>query len=165
MPDSLRLTTVLAATPEQVYRAWLSSAEHSAFTGSPAEVEARVGGGHTAWDGYIVGRVLELETNRRIVMSWRTTEFPPGAPDSRLDILITPEMGGTLVTLVHTEIPQGDGKKYDEGWKENYFEPMAGYFRANAKAPASEDPRGRKTKAARKPAAKALRRKPASRKS
>ncbi|MEX0788351.1 MAG: SRPBCC domain-containing protein [Anaerolineales bacterium] len=156
MPDSLRLTTVLAATPEQVYRAWLSSSEHSAFTGSRSEVEARVGGAHTAWDGYIVGRVLELETDRRIVMAWRTTEFPPGAPDSRVDILLMPEMGGTRVTLVHTGIPSGDGVKYDEGWKENYFEPMAGYFRANAKAP-----RRRTSKAARKPAPKSPKRKAA----
>jgi uncharacterized protein YndB with AHSA1/START domain len=155
--DSLRLTTVLAATPEQVYRAWLSSAEHSAFTGSPAEVEARVGGSHTAWDGYIVGRVLELEPSRRIVMAWRTTEFPSGAPDSRLEILLAPEMGGTRLTLVQTEIPQGDGQKYDEGWKENYFEPMAEYFTAKARAPAGKVRKGRT-------AAKSPKRKTASRK-
>ena len=164
MPDSLRLTKVLAATPEQVYRAWLSSAEHSAFTGSKSKVEARVGGAHTAWDGYIVGRVLELETHRRIVLAWRTTEFPPGAPDSRVDILLTPKMGGTLLTLVHTGIPRGDGRKYDEGWKENYFEPMAGYFRVKAKAPPRVKPRSKTSKAPRKPNAPSPKRKTASRK-
>ena len=158
MSDSLRLTTLLAATPDQVYRAWLSSAEHSAFTGSAAEVQARVGGTFSAWDGYIVGRVLELETSRRIVMDWRTTEFPSGAPDSRVEILLAPEMGGIRLTLVQTEIPRGDGQKYDEGWKENYFEPMAGYFRAKAKGRAGKAPKGRTT--AKSPNRKAASRKP-----
>jgi uncharacterized protein YndB with AHSA1/START domain len=156
------LTTVLPATPEQVYRAWLSSGEHSAFTGGPAEVEARVGGAHTAWDGYIEGRVLRLEANRRIVMAWRTTEFPSGAPDSRLDIMLAPEMGGTLLTLVQTGIPQGDGPKYDEGWKDNYFEPMADYFRRKAKFPVKKLPRT--TKVVQRPAAKTSKRKTSPRK-
>ena len=52
MENSLRLSVVLPATPEQVYTAWLSTEKHSAFTGSPAAVDARGGGALTAWDGY-----------------------------------------------------------------------------------------------------------------
>ncbi len=36
MPDSLRLSTFLPATPRRVYQAWLSSRAHTAFTGAEA---------------------------------------------------------------------------------------------------------------------------------
>ncbi len=36
--------------------------------------------------------------------------------------------GGTRVTLLHSDIPDGQGKKYEEGWQESYFEPMKEYF-------------------------------------
>lgn len=133
MPDSLRLSTFLPATPRRVYQAWLSSQAHSAFTGAEAEVEARVGGRHRAWEGYITGRILDLEANRRIVMTWRTTEFPSGSPDSRVEVLLDPEKSGTRLILLHSEIPPGDGPKYEEGWRENYFDPMRAYFRKQVK--------------------------------
>ncbi len=149
MPDSLRLTTFLPATPRQVYQTWLDSKGHTAFTGAKAEVEARVGGRHRAWDDYITGRVLELEVNRRIVMTWRTTEFPSGSPDSRVEVLLEPEKSGTRLTLLHSQIPPGDGPKYDEGWQENYFEPMGEYFRKKGKAGPRKPTRGRSAKRAR----------------
>jgi len=129
MPNSLRLSTFLPATPRRVYQAWLSSQAHTAFTGAEAEVEARVGGRHRAWDDYITGRILELEVDRRIVMTWRTTEFPSGSQDSRVEVLLEPEKSGTRLTLFHSQIPPGDGPLYDEGWQENYFGPMMAYFK------------------------------------
>src|SRR5437016_2680599 len=53
--DSLTLVTILPATPERVYHAWLDGAQHSAMTGGAATVDPHVGGAHTAWDGYITG--------------------------------------------------------------------------------------------------------------
>ena len=45
------------------------------MTGSPAIVDPEIGGAFEAWDGYISGRTLSLEPGRRIVQSWRTSEF------------------------------------------------------------------------------------------
>ena len=128
MPESIKLSTVLPATPKQVYQAWLSGKEHSAFTGGKATVVAKVGGKHTAWDGYIEGKTLEMEPHKRIAQSWRTTEFPPGSPDSRLEVLLDEAKAGTKITLVHTNIPDGQSKSYRQGWKDHYFEPMKQYF-------------------------------------
>ena len=63
-------------TAQQIYNAWLDSEAHSAFTGSPAQIDPQVGGQFTAWDGYIQGQTLETEPFRRILQAWRTTEFP-----------------------------------------------------------------------------------------
>jgi uncharacterized protein YndB with AHSA1/START domain len=133
MLEEVRITDVLPGSPERIYRAWLDPEEHSAFTGGAATVEARVGGRHTAWDGYIEGRILELSPGRRIIESWRTSEFPEGAADSRLEVSFDPEGSThTRLTLVHTDIPTGQGRQYEEGWVEHYLEPMRAYFAALA---------------------------------
>ena len=42
------------------------------------------GAAFTAWDNYIWGRNLVLDPNRRIVQSWRTTQFHTDDPDSQI---------------------------------------------------------------------------------
>ena len=130
MSEKLSMSTVLAATPQRVFRAWLDSREHGAFTGGAAEIDARVGGRFSAWDGYIEGTTLELEPPRRIVQFWRTTEFPEGSPDSRLEVLLEEVPEGARLTLVHTEIPDGQSESYRQGWEDYYFAPMRKYFRS-----------------------------------
>jgi len=134
MPDSIQVSAVLPANPARIYKAWLSSKEHTAMTGGGATVDPKVGGRHTAWDGYIEGVTLELESNRRIVQSWRSSEFPADAPDSRLEVLLEKAGGGTKITLNHSDIPEGQGARYESGWVENYFDPMRAYFARKAPA-------------------------------
>jgi iron complex transport system substrate-binding protein len=126
--DSIRMSAVFPATASEIYEAWLDPARHAKFTGGTATIEARVGGRHTAWDGYIEGTILELMPGQRIVQSWRSLDFPQEAPDSRLEIVFADAPGGTELTLVHTEIPEGQGVDYEEGWKEHYFKPMQRFF-------------------------------------
>lgn len=129
--DSLRLAVRLPVAPDRLYASWLDAEEHTAFTGAEAEVDARPGGRHSAWDGYIEGTILELDPPGRIVQSWRTAEFPDAAPDSRLELTFEPDGDGTRLTLFHTEIPTGQGARYESGWEEFYFTPMREYFGAD----------------------------------
>jgi uncharacterized protein YndB with AHSA1/START domain len=132
MTESFEISTFIpGVSAERIYRAWLDSQEHGDFSGGEAEITPEVGGQFTAWDSYIQGTTLELEPNRRIVQAWRTTEFPPGSPNSRLEILLDGEQGGTRVTLIHSEIPDGQGDDYCRGWDEHYFRPMQAYFTTN----------------------------------
>ncbi|MFQ5942277.1 MAG: SRPBCC domain-containing protein [Anaerolineales bacterium] len=126
--EKLRLVAEFSASPQSIYEAWLDSEEHTAFTGSSASVEGRVGGEMTAWDGYISGVFHELEPYGRIVQSWRTTEFPEGSEASRLEVLLEALEDGTRVTLLHSDIPDGQGEMYSEGWEDYYFRPMRAYF-------------------------------------
>ena len=131
MPETIRVSTFLPGVPpERVYRAWLDPAEHGAFSGGRAEIEAFAGGRFTAWDGYIQGTTLEMEPPGRILQAWRTTEFPEGSPDSSLEILFEGTEGGTQVTLNHSQIPDGQGEDYRQGWEDYYFAPMQEYFSA-----------------------------------
>jgi activator of HSP90 ATPase len=136
MLESLEISTVLPATPKRLYEAWLSSKEHTAMTGGQASIEPKISGKHYAWDGYIRGVNLELEPYKRIVQSWRSDEFPEGSQDSRLEVRFEAIKGGTKLTLVHSDIPEGQGDSYESGWDENYFQPMKKYFKPAKKAAA-----------------------------
>jgi activator of HSP90 ATPase len=127
--DKFKLSVTLPAGPQEIYDAWLSGKEHSKFTGSKATASARKKGSFTAWDGYISGKNLELKKGKRIVQSWRTTEFPNNAEDSILELRLEKKEGSkTALTLIHTNIPKGQGARYKGGWKTHYFEPMKDYF-------------------------------------
>ncbi|HUI72450.1 MAG TPA: SRPBCC domain-containing protein [Spirochaetia bacterium] len=129
--DSLRVSAVIPAEPQAVYDAWLSNKEHGAMTDTPpAKISARAGGAFTAGGGYMWGKTLELDPPRKIVQSWRTTDFPKDAPDSRLELLLEGAKGGTKIIIVQTEIPSGQGADYRQGWIDYYFEPMKRYFAA-----------------------------------
>jgi uncharacterized protein YndB with AHSA1/START domain len=126
--ESILISEVIPASPQRIFSAWMDSVEHSAFTGEEATVVPIVGGEHRAAGGYIQGRTLELHEGSRIVQSWRTTEFPADSPDSRLEVTLEPTLGGTLVTLLHTDIPTGQGDRYKQGWNEFYLSRMKVYF-------------------------------------
>ena len=132
MSHEFTVSDVLPATPEQIYDAWLDSDKHAAMTGSDvAQISREVGATFTAWDDYIWGRNLELDPNRRIVQSWRTTAFGQDDPDSRIEVTLEPVEAGTRVTLHHSAVPDGhDG--YREGWQSHYFDPMRIYFTEEA---------------------------------
>ena len=128
MADRIEISDVLPAKPKVIYEAWLDSERHSAFTGSKAVVDGRVGGKFAAWDDYISGTTILVEPFSRIVQAWRTTEFPDDAPDSEIEVILEEVKEGTKITLVHTNIPDGQGENYKQGWIDFYFTPMKAYF-------------------------------------
>jgi activator of HSP90 ATPase len=118
----------LPVSQEVIYNAWLSSEGHTAMTGSPAEVNAEIGGTFKAWEGYIWGKTLEMEPHRRILQAWRTSEFPEDSSDSRVEIRFEESSDGVKVTLTHTDIPEGQADNYKQGWEDFYFTPMRKYL-------------------------------------
>ena len=128
MGYDFEVSDVLPATPDEIYAAWMSSEGHTAMTGAEAHVDRTVGGDFDAWDGYITGRTLALEPGRRIVQSWRTSEFDDTHEDSRIEVLLEPLGEGTRITVRHTNVPDGQTGYEQGGWQESYFDPMREYF-------------------------------------
>ena len=126
------------ATPLQIFRALTTSKMHFEVTGSPAKVNARVGGKFTAWDEYITGKNLKLVKGKKIVQEWRTTEWPSvSTPSSLLDITLKRTAKGTELKMVHSNIPSKKlAKNYDEGWYDAYWNPMKKYFKKEKEAKA-----------------------------
>jgi uncharacterized protein YndB with AHSA1/START domain len=162
MAEQLHMKTLIAASPRQVYDAWIDPRRHAAFTVSRTTGGTRVGDPFTAWDGYIQGIHLELVPGRRILQAWRTTDFPASSQDSRLEILLAAEAGKTRLTLVQTNIPDGQAEQYRQGWADFYFAPLKKYLKESK--PARKTPAKAKARIVRGKTAKVkVRSKPRSR--
>lgn len=127
MTQKFSVSDIIPAGPDEIYAAWLDGKAHSAMTGAAAKASPAVGGKFSAWDGYAHGTNVELVPGRKIVQSWRTTEFAESDPDSKITVTLKPVAGGTKITLVHSGIPDGQAG-YREGWADYYFTPMKAYF-------------------------------------
>jgi activator of HSP90 ATPase len=126
--SAIRQKTLIPATPDEVYEAFLDAKKHSAFTGSKATCDTKVGGRFSAWDGYISGKNLELEKGKRIVQEWMTTEWPEGYPPSRLELTFKKTPKGTEVSMVHSEAPAKQAADVEQGWVDFYWKPLKEYF-------------------------------------
>ena len=129
---TIKLVATFPVEPAALYKAWLSGPMHGAMTGSGrATGSSRVGGRFSAGEGYITGKNLALEPGERAarsVQSWRTTDFSDEAGDSRLELRLDKVRGGTRLTLLHSELPEGTADEYRSGWELYYFEPMRAFF-------------------------------------
>lgn len=126
--DAIEVSAVFPVAPKVLCDGWLDSKAHGDFTGGEAVIEPKIGGAFSAWDGYISGVTRVIEPGRRIVQSWRTTEFSAKDKDSKLEVRFAKAPGGTKVTLKHTDIPRGQGASYKQGWEDYYFKPMRAHF-------------------------------------
>ena len=124
------LKTTLNAPAKDIYNAWISSEGHTKMTGGEATASNKIGGSFTAWDGYIQGKNLVLEEDKRIVQSWRTSQFEPHEEDSQIEVLLAEKGGSTELTLIHSKVPES-GEHYIKGWDEHYFQPMKKHFAKN----------------------------------
>ncbi len=129
MEPDIKISAIFPVSAKKLYDAWLNSKTHSDFTGAKAHIDSRNGSAFSISNGYITGTNLILQPYGRIVQNWRTTEFPEGAPDSKLEILFEKHNSGTKLTIIHDHVPNGDERKYEKGWKEYYIKPMKLYFK------------------------------------
>lgn len=127
MKEQFKLIEHFNAKPETIYKAWLTSTEHTAMTGGEAECSDAVAGEFSAWNGYITGINELLVPNKQIKQIWRTSEFAASDADSILIIDLEAIGDGTRLTLNHSNIPIGQ-TGYKKGWIEHYFNPMKTYF-------------------------------------
>ena len=118
----------IPAAPKAVYDALVTARMQAAVTGAGTTGAARVGGRFTAWGGYITGVHRTLVPGQRIVQDWRTTEWPDGAPPSRLDITLKAVKGGTELRMVHSIVPAQQAGSYRQGWIDHYWTPLQKYF-------------------------------------
>jgi activator of HSP90 ATPase len=118
-------------TPAKLYELFMISAKHTAATGMPAKISAKVGGKWPAFSGMILGKNLVLIPNRMIVQTWRSSEWKKADPDSTLIVTFEKSAdGGAQVDLAHVGVPEYDRDGVTQGWVKFYWEPWKAYFAA-----------------------------------
>lgn len=108
------------APPETVFAFLVDARKMETWMGVEVSFEARPGGLFRVdvnGDDVARGRVLEVVPPRRVVYSWGwegSRTVPPGS--SRVEIVLTPEDGGTRLRLVHSGLPAPAADRHGEGW-------------------------------------------------
>ncbi len=117
--DTIDLSAKFSVGAEKLYKAWLDPVHHAAMSyGGEAEFDARVGGAYSSGDGYITGKFLELVPGKKLVQTWRTTEFAEDQPDSTLELTFEDTDEGCVLHLIQTGLPADQGRKLPgaDGW-------------------------------------------------
>lgn len=138
--ESIHMEPVFKASRKRIYEALtdakqfdkviqLSAAVKSgmAKAPNPPEISRKAGGAFALFGGYIFGRQIELVPNERIVQAWRVGSWDAGVYSIAKFVLV--EQGaGTKISFDHTGFPKGDGGHLAEGWRVNYWEPLAKFL-------------------------------------
>jgi activator of HSP90 ATPase len=92
-----------------------------------AEIGREAGGAFTLFGGYITGRQVELVPSERIVQVWRSGSWDAGSYSIAKFVLV--EQGSeTKIKFDHTGFPKGQAEHLAEGWRVNYWEPLARFL-------------------------------------
>ena len=127
--EKFKVSVKLHCTAKEVFTGWLDDKTHSEFTGGKkAKTSPREGGVFSVYSGYITGTNTEIFPHKKIIQKWRTADFATEDEDSVIELFFTFKDDHTLITITHTNIPEGLGEKLKKGWKEYYFTHMKKHF-------------------------------------
>ena len=116
---------IIPASPSDVYAAITNPLTIQLWTGDPAEMSTEPESEFSLWDGAIVGKNLEFETDKKIVQQWY---FGDQAEASIVTIKLHPHKNGTSAELIHTNIPDDDFEEIVDGWITAYFGEIIEFF-------------------------------------
>src|SRR5258708_28980763 len=118
----IRHTVRFAVPPSAIYRAFMDSRQHRAFTGAPARIEPKVGGRFTAWGPHLSGITVELVKDKRIVQAWRGGNWPAG-PSPTPPLPPRPAAGGPGPPSTPPRAPAEKEKGSNQRWKNHHRPP------------------------------------------
>ncbi|MEP7104121.1 MAG: SRPBCC family protein [Candidatus Dojkabacteria bacterium] len=127
---SIKQWTDIPASVHEVYEAFLDSKKHAAFTGASAEIDSKVGGEFSVWDGSLHGKTIELIPDEKIVQLWRSEEEGwPKDHFSKITLKFKKNKDGNARILFwQSGIPESTVDNVSQGWKDYYWGPLKKYF-------------------------------------
>ena len=120
---TIRQSVIFKTSPHVVYEMLMDSRKHKTFTGEKARISREIGGKFTAYDGYIKGVNLDLVPNKKIVQSWRGSDWPEGHY-SKVTFSLQKAKSGTRLTFRQSGVPEEHYKDINQGWRDYYWKPI-----------------------------------------
>ncbi len=120
---TIRQSATFRASPHEVYELLMDSRKHSKFTGAKASISRKIGGKFKAYDEYISGVNLDLVPDKKIVQSWRGSDWPKGHY-SKVTFSLKKVKNGTHLTFRQSGLPEKYYKDITQGWRDFYWKPM-----------------------------------------
>jgi activator of HSP90 ATPase len=120
---TIRQVATFKTTPHEVYELLMDEKQHGKFTGGKAVISKNVGESFSIYDGDITGTNLELVPDRKIVQSWRYSDWPKDH-FSKVTFSIKEISTGTYLNFTQSGVPEDKADEIAQGWKDYYWEPM-----------------------------------------
>lgn len=115
------------ATPHELYEMLMDEGKHGDFTGSDAKISRKGGGTFSVWGGELSGTNIELIPDKKIVQSWRSSDWPKGHV-STITFRFTKTKDGSELEFTQIGIPEEFYEDIKQGWEDYYWEPMKKYL-------------------------------------
>ena len=120
---TIRQAVTIKVTPHEVYEALMDSRKNAKFTGGKGSISRKIGGRFSAYDGYAEGVNLELVPDKKIVQSWRGSDWE-GEVFSEATFELEEVEGGTKLTFTQSGVPEDQYEDISQGWRDYYWKPM-----------------------------------------
>lgn len=123
MSQTIRQTVTFKASPHEVYEILMDAKKHAELTGGEAKISRKVSGKFIIYGGEIEGKNLELVPDKKIIQSWRYSDWPEGHY-STATFLLDETDKGTRLTFTQTGVPDDKYEDIKQGWNDYYWGPI-----------------------------------------
>jgi uncharacterized protein YndB with AHSA1/START domain len=115
-----RDSILIDAAPAVVFDYFTDASALASWMGDDAFVEPFPGGRFTIFFGprAVEGHYVAVEAPHRLVITWGWSGDPDfAAGTSTLEVTLAAERGGTLVSIVHSGLPDKERERHRDGWR------------------------------------------------
>jgi uncharacterized protein YndB with AHSA1/START domain len=91
----------------------------------PAKMHTTTGTAFTLWGGDIWGKNIMVDAPNKLAQEWYAGAWET---PSILTLALHEKAGATIITLLHSNIPDHEAADIDEGWTAYYFGPMKAFL-------------------------------------
>jgi activator of HSP90 ATPase len=120
---TIKQAVTIKSSPHAVFEAFMDSKRHSKFTGDKAVISRKVSGKFTAFNGYADGKNLEIIEDKKIVQTWRASDWPENHY-STITLILMMVGAATKLTFTQTDVPDDRLADIKQGWTDFYWKPM-----------------------------------------
>lgn len=110
---------------EKVWRALVHPDEIEKWGGGPTVMDDKEGTKFRLWGGDIHGTNKEVVEEEKLVQEWYGGKWKE---PSMATFALIPENDGTLLELLHENVPDKEAKDIEQGWKDYYLGPLKDYL-------------------------------------
>lgn len=107
----------------EIYEIFLDTEKHAKLIKDEAKIDRKIGGKFSVFGDYATGENLELVPDKKIVQTWRASDWEQGYY-SIISLELTEKEGKTILNFTQTGVPESDAENVEKGWYEYYWEPL-----------------------------------------
>lgn len=116
---------LIHAPLEEVWQALVNPTYIEGWGGGPAKMDGKVGTKFTLWGGDIHGKNTEVIPHKKLVQEWYGGNWDK---PSTATFELQQEGDNVRIDFTHLNVPEGDFKNIEQGWKDYYLGPLKDFL-------------------------------------